>query len=264
MAGQSVVRFILDGTGKAVQQVDKVKKSLLGMNQAAATPAGRASARDEREGRARFGKLAKVGQLASGIGPMGQLAEVAGAATPGLAALGVTAIAVGFGLSQFGKMLDVSIQAIKDDVQTRFATRNTISAARNAADQSALGSAMSQRDKILGGNPGAITPEIVKFYASIDKLQGDLDKANLQRAMVSGEGIMQSELARTKSPESAAILQLSKDAAESTEIQIQIRDSLWAFEKAWIRIKSFGLESENTGVLKAKNNEASIAFAPGT
>ena len=261
MAGQSVVRFILDGTGKAVQQVDKVKKSLLGMNQAAASPGGRAAAREEREGRARFGKLAKVGQLASGIGPMGQLAEVAGAATPGLAALGVTAIAVGFGLSQFGKMLDKSIQAIKDDVQTRFATRNTIAAARTAADQSALGSAMGQRDKLMGGNPAAITSEMVKFYASMDKLQGDIDKANMQRAMANGEGVMRNELARTRSPESAALLDMSKAAAESTDVQIQIRDSLWAFEKAWIRIKSFGLESENTGVIKAQNNQQSVAFA---
>ena len=264
MAGQSVVRFILDGTGKAVQQVDKVKKSLLGMNQAAASPTGRASAREEREGRARFGKLARVGQLASGIGPMGQLSEIAGAATPALAAMGVAAVAGGFALMQFGKMINHSIEAIKADVQTRFGTRNTISAARNAADQSALGSAMSQRDKVLGGNPGAITPEIVKFYASMDKLQADIDKANMQRAMTSGEGIMRAELARTRSPESAAMLDLSKTAEEGVEIQRQILGQM-SFLQRFVTVFTNGMQGKslNADYYSAINNKSSIAAATG-
>ena len=265
MAGQSVVRFILDGTGKAVQQVDKVKKSLLGMNQAAASPGGRAAGREEREGRARFGKLAKVGQLASGIGPMGQLSEIAGAATPALAAMGVAAVAGGFALMQFGKMINLSIEAIKSDVQTRFATRNTINAAKSSADQSALGSAMSQRDKVLGGNPAAITSEMVKFYASIDKLQTDIDKANMQRAMSSGEGVMRAELARTRSPESAAMLDLSKTAEEGVEVQKQILGQM-SFLQRFVTVFTNGMQGKslNADLISAQNNSASIAFATGS
>lgn len=264
MAGQSVVRFILDGTGKAVQQVDKVKKSLLGMNQAAATPAGRSAARDEREGRARFGKLAKVGQLASGIGPIGQLSEIAGAATPALAAMGVAAVAGGFALMQFGKMINLSIEAIKSDIQTRFATRDTINAANSAADQSALGSAMSQRDKVLGGNPAAITPEIVKFYAAMDKFQADIDKSNMQRAMASGEGVMRTELARTQSPESAAILDLNKQAEKDIEIQRQILAQM-SFLERFVTVFTNGMQGKslNADYIGAQNKSASIASATG-
>lgn len=264
MAGQSVVRFILDGTGKAIQQVDQVKKSLLGMNQAAASPGGRAAAREDREGRARFGKLAKVGQLASGIGPIGQLSEIAGAATPAIAAMGIAAVAGGFALMQFGKMINLGIEAIKSDVQTRFATRNTINAAKSAADQSALGSAMSQRDKVLGGNPAAITPEIVKFYASIDKLQADIDKANMQRAMTSGEGVMRAELARTRSPESAAMLDLNKSAEESIQVQREISAKM-SFLERFVTVFTNGMQGKslNADLISAQNNHSSIASALG-
>ena len=262
MAGQSVVRFVLDGTGKAIQQVDNVKKKLLGLDQAKASPASKSAARDEREGRQRFGKLAKVGQLASGIGPIGQLAEIAGAATPAIAAFGIAAVAGGFALSQFGKMINLGIDALKADVQTRYATRNTIKSATTAADQTALGSAMSQRDKVMGGNPAAITSEMVKFYASMDKLQGDIDKANMQRAMSSGEGVMRAELARTRSPESAAILDLNKSAEESVQIQREISDKMNFLER-FVTVFTNGMQGKslNADLIGAQRNSASIAFA---
>jgi hypothetical protein len=263
MAGQSVVRFVLDGTGKAVQQVDNLKKKLLGLDQANASPAAKAAARDERQARARVGKLAKVGQLASGIGPIGQLAEIAGAATPALAAMGVAAVAGGFALRQFGKAIELGIQAIKDDVSTRYATRGSLRAAVASADQSALGSAMSQRDKLMGGNPAAITPEMVKFYSSVDKLNAKIDRANLERAMANGEGVLTNQLARARSPESAALMDLSNAAQEEIEIQREIRDRLGFFEKAFMRLVSFGFVSENTGVINAQNRASSIAFAQG-
>lgn len=262
MAGSSVVKFILDGTGKAIQQVDSVKKSLLGLNQANASPSDKKSAREEREGRARFGKLAKVGQLASGIGPIGQLAEIAGAATPGIAALGIAAVAGGFALMQFGKMVNAGIDAIKADVQTRFATTATIKAATESANQTALGSAMSQRDKLLGGNPAAITPDILKFYQSIDKLQGDIDKANMARAMSTGEGVMRAELARTRSPESAALLDMSKTAEEAITIQREISAKLSPLQELVVFFTN-GMQgkSMHSDLIDAQRHLASIGSA---
>jgi len=261
MAGQSVVRFILDGSGKAVEQIDKVKKSLLGLNQAKAS-GGSTGAVSEREQRGRFGKLAKVGQLASGIGPIGQLAEIAGAATPALAALGIAGVAAGFAISQFGKMVNLGIAAIKTDTETRYAAGNKIKAATESADQTALGSTMGQRDKLMGGNPANITPELVKFYAMADKVQSEIDKANVNRALSSGEGVMRSELARTKSPESAAILEMNKAAEESVEIQKEISGKLNFLER-FVTVFTNGMQGKslNQDVIDAQRNLSSVSNA---
>lgn len=257
MAGEAVVKFVIDGANQALAKVDAVKRKLTGVG-GGGSPGQKQAAAEERQSRAQFGKFAKIGQLASGLGPIGQLAEISGAATPGLAALGIAAVAAGASLKIASAVIGNGIQQLESQIKTTFATRNTLQAATTSANQSALGFAMSNRQKMLEG--GNAKPEFVALYKTLDTVQAQIDSAQMDRALKFGEGEMRSELTRVKSPEAVALGDLSKQAQENIGIQREISAKMNWLEKAYTFISN-GVQGKgmNAGVIGAQGQLVAIS-----
>lgn len=271
MAGPAVVRFVLDGTGKAISQANAVGAALK-RNFAAGTGGGATSGGGGRRyygsdsaegGGSRQGRMyARFGKFAGGatLGRVG--AVIANSPTAGIAALGVAAIGVGLALRQFGTILAEQTRRIETSLRTQLETRNKLRDVGVNATQSALSSVLGRRNELVGGGRG--TPEVRAFFASADRFQKEKDAAELDRAMRFGDAEMRADLARTKSPEAVAFADLQKEASEQTDLQIQIRNSMSGFQQFFEDFHDYLTGGEvNTRVRDALRNEGAVrAGAP--
>lgn len=224
-----------------------------------AAPSAATSSANDKDYRRTVGKFAKYGQFASGLGPLGQIGEaISSAPTKGMAAVGVAAIAAGVALRQLTVVGEEMNRALTATVRTIHDTRNTLAAATSSANQSALSSVMGRREQLVGGDRG--TPQLRAFFKTADTVQKQIDSAQTERALRFGEGEMRSELARIRSPDTAALLDLNKKAEEDIQIQREIRDQMNWFQKA-VTFVGNGMQgrSYNADLIDAQRNQAAIS-----
>lgn len=286
----SVITFRQSGFGRIIQEWDRAKAKVQDFARAgagaqraaskaaypsewvsglggAAPMAGRpapvapsaVAASSDRDYRRSAGKYAKYGQFASGLGPLGQVGEaISSAPTRGMAAVGVAAIAVGVALRSLGQVVDQQVQAIAASTRTLHETRTTIAGAGTAATQSALSSVLGRREELVGGNRGS--SKLRAFFRTTGQIQKDIDAAKVDRALKFGETEMRGELARTRSPETAALSDLNKKAEEEIQIQREIRDQMNWFQKT-VKFVMDGSQgrSRNADLIDAQHQQAAIA-----
>lgn len=264
---ESRIVITLDGSGRAIAQVEKLDQSLKRagksankLGDGASGAVGTAAEKAEREGRKRVG----FGMRAAGkvFAPLGQAAEAVGAPTAGLAALGVAGVAAGIAVRQFAAIIAESTRIIETEVKAKYAARATIRDAGTNATRAALAFALSKRDEIMAGHGG--TKEQRAFFRETDKIQADMDKAQMARAMRYGVVEMRGQLGAIRNPESAAAIQLAKDASEQTDIQREILARMNGLEFFAMMVKN-GLSGKSAfaDLNDAMRGEAAVAAAMG-
>lgn len=264
---ESRIVITLDGSGRAIAQVEKLDQSLKRAGKSAnklasgsSGAAGTVAERTERESRRRVG----VGVRAASrvFSPLGQAADAVGAPTAGLAALGVAGVAAGIAVRQFAAIIAESTRVIETEVKAGYAARATIRDAGTNATRAALAFALSKRDEVMAGHGG--TKEQRAFYRETDRIQAAMDKAQMDRALRFGVVEMRGQLGAIRNPEAAAALQLSKDAAEQTDIQREILARMNGLEFFVMMVKN-GLSGKSAfaDLNDAMRGEAAVAAAMG-
>ena len=265
----NMIRFVISGIEHGVQQLGKMRAAVNGVQKAAKPifptaqnpgpllPPAPVVAGKVGAGGGGFGKtLARLG-AGAGMGGLGQVGSALGSP---LGALGVAAVGIGLSFRALGGAISTSIEAIKSEVQVRHKTIARVRDAGSTADQSAVGAVMGRKDSLVGKSGRGGTPEVQKFFADQEKVQKQIEAAQLNRALKVGDRTAREELTKVVSPEAVALGEAFKEAQAQTAALQEIRDNMNWFQKAYEGIGNqlAGRSWDAKGIDAMRNEAATV------
>ena len=271
MGANAVIHFQVDGTGKAVQQVQQVAKAM-----SATARAGRGAARlniapgghggggsdgaphgssGHHHNHRNFTRAAS--RLVEGS-PFARFTTALSEPTLALGAVAGAAAVAGTSLSIFARSVQNGIDILKESIKTKIETRGSIREATTSANQSAVQNVLGRKEELIAGARG--TPEIRAMFAKWQQIQDRTERAELARAQKFGTQELNKQLSDVQNPGLGVMADLLTHANDDLTIQKEILAKMTSLE-TFVQTVKYGMEGKSVDAdLRASvNNFNSIA-----
>ena len=219
------VRFNVTGTGEAEAKIQKVG--------AAISKVGKEAERQEKAAAqlaaATATRRSKALGIVAGMPALGQIGEAFSAPTKGLVALGIGAAAAAIALKAAAGVIARSQEVLESRIKGGITSRERIAGAVAGANQNAEAFVLGNRERLAGGDSGS--KALRAALREADKIQRQIDEAQVARFVASGPSGLRQQLGEIKSPEAAEMTKIYKEAALQSEIQLKIFNSMSIWQK---------------------------------